>query len=163
MADSGDRPFVPPDFDVPIAFSADGFRLEPLGPQHNKADFAAWTSSMDHIRATPGFTGRSWPHPMSLAENRGDLERHAADFAARIGFTYTVLDDAGSVIGCVYIYPPADRGTDGADAEVRSWVSAEHAERDAPLYRVVSDWLVDAWPFRSIHYASRPDEGTGRD
>jgi hypothetical protein len=25
-----------------------------------------------------------------LAENLGDLERHAADFAARSGFTYTV-------------------------------------------------------------------------
>jgi hypothetical protein len=28
------------------------FVLEPLGPEHNEQDFAAWTSSMDHIIAT---------------------------------------------------------------------------------------------------------------
>jgi len=155
MSDSSDRPFVPADFAVPVALSADGFRLEPLGPQHNEADHAAWTSSMDHIRATPGFAGRSWPYPMTLEENRGDLERHAADFAARIGFTYTVLDEAGKVIGCVYIYPPKEPGDDEADAVVRSWVSVEHAARDADLWRVVSTWLADAWPFRAVRYAPR--------
>ena len=76
--------------------------LEPLGPQHNERDYAAWTSSMEHIRATPGFLDSSWPHPMTLAENRGDLERHQQDFADRTGFTYTVLDPAdGDVIGCL--------------------------------------------------------------
>jgi hypothetical protein len=155
MRDDQLSPFVPADFAVPLALHADGFHLEPLGPQHNQADHAAWTSSMDHIHATPGFEGGRWPHPMSLDENRGDLERHAADFAARIGFTYTVLDDAGSVIGCVYIYPPQEPGDDEADAEVRSWVSADHASRDADLWRVVSDWLATAWPFRQVRYAPR--------
>jgi len=99
--------FVPPDFAVPQGLNADQFRLEPLGPQHNAADYAAWSTSMDHIRATPGFTGASWPRPMTLAENLRDLERHANDFRERRGFTYTVLDTTtGDVIGCVYIYPP---------------------------------------------------------
>ena len=53
------------------------FRLEPLGPRHNAADYAAWTASTGHIRATPGFAGTGWPHPMSLADNRRDLERRA--------------------------------------------------------------------------------------
>ncbi len=70
----------------------EAFLLEPLGPQHNVADYAAWTSSLDHIRATPGFADRSWPHEMSSDENLADLERHARDFEARTGFTYTVLD-----------------------------------------------------------------------
>ena len=83
--------------------------LEPLGPQHNDRDYAAWTSSMDHIRATPGFAGREWPREMTLDENRGDLERHERDFAARTGFTYTVKDPGdGDVVGCVYIYPLDD-------------------------------------------------------
>ncbi len=129
----------------------------PLGPEHNEADHLAWSSSIEHIRATPGFEGRDWPQPMNLDQNRHDLERHAADFAARTGFTYTVLDDAGTVIGCVYIYPPHEPGVDGADAEVRSWTSAAMADRDAELDRVVRDWLADAWPFASVRYASRPD------
>jgi hypothetical protein len=149
------RPFVPDDFVVPTELSVEGFRLVPLGPQHNEADHAAWMSSIEHIRATPGFVDRDWPQPMSLEQNRTDLVRHADDFAARIGFTYTVMDDAGAVIGCVYIYPPQDPAPDGADADVRSWVSAAHADRDADLYRVVSSWLADAWPFRRVRYAPR--------
>ena len=47
--------FVPEDFAVPDGFIAAEFRLTPLGPQHNEADYAAWTASIDHIRATPGF------------------------------------------------------------------------------------------------------------
>ena len=66
--------------------------LEPLGVEHNESDYDAWSSSIRHILATPGFEGSSWPHEMTLEENRRDLERHADDFAARTGFTYTVLD-----------------------------------------------------------------------
>lgn len=139
------------------------FVLEPLGPQHNEADYAAWTSSMEHIRATPGFVGRSWPHAMSLAENLGDLEEHARDFEERLGFTYTVLRPGDSdVIGCVYIYPvgAADTGRaadhDPHDASVRSWVRADRAALDAPLWSAVSDWLREAWPFERVAYAARP-------
>jgi hypothetical protein len=160
--------FVPADFAVPDGLVADeGFRLAPLGPQHNEADYAAWTDSIDHIRATPGFAGRSWPHPMSLEDNLGDLERHAQDFAERRGFTYTVLS-AGSdeVIGCVYIYPLSGQelggGTDGTDgtegargAAVRSWVRADRAQLDRAVYDAVLAWLERDWPFHSIEYASR--------
>ena len=151
------RRLVPDRFEVPRELSARGFHLVPLGPEHNEADHAAWSSSIDHIRATPGFTCRDWPRPMSLEQNLGDLERHAADVADRAGFTYTVLDDDGTVIGCVYIYPARSPESDGADADVRSWVSAAHAARDADLYRAVRDWLADAWPFATVRYASRPD------
>jgi hypothetical protein len=154
--------FVPADFAVPDGLVADeGFRLAPLGPQHNEADYAAWTDSIDHIRATPGFTGRSWPHPMSLEDNLHDLEQHAQDFAGRRGFTYTVLG-AGSdeVIGCVYIYPLKDEepvaGTEGAPgAAVRSWVRADRAQLDRVVHDAVLAWLERDWPFHSIEYASR--------
>lgn len=148
---SDDAPgFVPDDFVVPGHLGAAGFWLEPLGPQHNDADYHAWTSSMSHIQATPGFSGRSWPHPMTPAENLADLERHAADFAGRRGFTYTVLDpESRDVIGCLYIYPSKD---DGHDANVSSWVRADQASCDASLRAVVRDWLSSAWPFRAAHY-----------
>src|ERR1700761_8947453 len=129
-------PFVPDDFVTPLVLSGPGFRLEPLGPQHNDADHHAWTSSIEHIRATPGFATRRWPpaEGMSLDQNRRDLEQHAEDFARRAGFTYTVLDEEDTVIGCLYIYPARD---DPAVAEVRSWVTARRAELDAPLYEAV--------------------------
>jgi hypothetical protein len=145
--------FVPPDFEVPLGIETPDFVLEPLGPGHNDRDYAAWTSSLEHVRATPGFSGGSWPHEMSPDENRGDLERHAEDFRTRKGFTYTVLDpESRDVIGCVYIYPVRD--TDHV-ASVRSWVRVSHARLDTPLWRAVSDWLAADWPFASVEYAPR--------
>ncbi len=146
------EPFVPVSFDVPDRFDGPGFRLEPLGPQHNERDFEAWDSSIDHIRATPGFSPEgSWPTPMSLDANRGDLIRHAQDFGNREGFTYSILDD-DAVIGCVYIYPSRDQGH---DADVRSWVRVSRAELDAVVYRSLSQWLADTWPFENPIYAVR--------
>src|SRR6185437_2887024 len=89
-----EEPFVPADFVVPDGLATDQFRLEPLGPQHNTRDYAAWSSSIEHILATPGFDS-GWPYEMTLDDNRRDLERHAKDFADRVGFTYTVLEPEG--------------------------------------------------------------------
>lgn len=156
-----DQLFVPVDFAVPRGLTAEEFRLEPLGPEHNAADYTAWTTSIDHIRATPGFPWGDWPHEMSLAENLYDLERHADDFAGRRGFTYTVLSiPGGEVIGCVYIYPPrgdspGQPGPGGQPAAVRSWVRADRAALDPVLYHAVRAWLERDWPFGPIEYASR--------
>ena len=156
-----DELFVPEDFVVPDGLTAGEFRLAPLGPQHNEADYAAWTASMDHIRATPGFPDGSWPREMSLSDNLRDLERHAQDFAERRGFTYTVLSTGtGEVIGCVYIYPPRGERPGGASegeqrAAVSSWMRADRAALDPVLYHTVRAWLERDWPFHSIEYASR--------
>jgi hypothetical protein len=138
----------------PAGLCVDELRLEPLGPEHNERDHAAWSPSVEHIRATPGFEGRNWPpDDMSLAENLADLEAHAADFAARRGFTYTVLrGETADVIGCVYVYPARD-GTH--DAVVRSWVRATDAELDAVLLRAMREWLERDWPFTAVEYAPR--------
>ena len=150
-----DDAFVPDDFIVPTELITARFRLEPLGPQHNAADHAAWTSSIEHISTTPGFPGWGWPpaNGMTLEANLVDLERHAADFIERRGFTYTVIDTAdGKVIGCVYIYPSR---SEDFDADVRSWVSAENAELDEPLYAAVSNWLSTQWPLKAVNYQPR--------
>ena len=156
-------PFVPDEFEPPRRLASKLFVLEPLGPRHNEADYAAWMSSLVHIRATPGFVDGSWPHEMSLAENLGDLVEHAEDFATRRGFTYTVLDpDGNDVIGCVYIYPVGTADSDAAavvgvhDASVRSWVRADWVALDVPLWRVVTDWIARDWPFEHVAYAPRP-------
>ncbi|MGA8679408.1 MAG: GNAT family N-acetyltransferase [Acidimicrobiales bacterium] len=146
---------VPDDFSVPQGVSTDRFRLEPLAQRHNVADHKAWTSSIDHIRSTPGFAGRTWPNvPLSVEENAVDIAEHEADFAARSGFTYTVLEAAtGDVIGCVYLYPPRRQGF---DVDARSWVRAESAALDQPLHDLVRQWLIDEWPFHAPDYAQRP-------
>lgn len=142
--------FVPDGFEVPERFEGEGFRLEPLGVQHNESDHRAWMSSIDHIRSSPGFPDGRWPREMTLEENADDLRRHAVDFAGRRGFTYTVLEgDGDEVVGCVYIYPAEDAQV---DAHVSSWVRADRADLDLPLRRVVSAWLERDWPFTSFHY-----------
>jgi hypothetical protein len=146
--------FVPPGFEPPPGLVSEAFVLEPLGPHHNEADYAAWTSSMTYIHGLPGFEGQAWPHEMSLEANREDLEGHARDFEQRSGFTYTVLDPVdGDVIGCVYVYPARDGS--GHDASVRSWVRADRAPLDGLLWQAVSDWLRRDWPFANVVYASR--------
>ncbi|HVQ92430.1 MAG TPA: hypothetical protein VMU51_15445 [Mycobacteriales bacterium] len=145
--------FVADDFVIPAGLETDRFVLEPLGPQHNEADYAAWTSSYEHIRATPGFADGSWPTELTLAQNRDDLVRHQADFLARRGFTYTVLDaQTREVIGCVYLYPAR---REGFDVSARSWVRRDRAELDIVLWRAVTEWLRASWPWTAPDYASR--------
>ena len=147
-------PFVPPDFVAPSSLETPRFRLEPLGPRHNAADYAAWTSSIEHIHRTPGWTDSTWPDGRSPTDNLRDLLRHADDFEQRRGFTYTVLDAATTdVIGCVYIYPEPDAPH---RAHVQSWVRADRAELDIPLWRAVCAWLDADWPFEGVTYAERP-------
>ena len=142
---------VPDDYIVPLTLTGPGFRLEPLGPQHNDADHHAWMSSIEHIRATSGFSTRRWPpaEGMSPDENLRDLQRHADDFGRRVGFTYTVLDADDVVVGCVYIYPSR---ADTNITEVRSWVTANRAELDSVLHETVDSWLAADWPFTDVRY-----------
>lgn len=152
----GAEDFVPAGFVPPTTLVTDRFRLEPLGPQHNEADLAAWTSSIDHIRSTPGYRTGTWPPPggMSPGDNLSDLRRHAADFAARTGFTFTVLDpaDSSDVIGCVYLYPAK---SSDHDVTVRSWVRADRADLDAPLADAVAEWLAADWPWARVDRCGR--------
>ncbi|WP_405490313.1 N-acetyltransferase [Streptomyces sp. NBC_00096] len=155
--------FVPgPDvFEVPVGLVGEGFRLEPLGPEHNERDLAAWSGSIDWVRATPGFLG-DWPpsEGMPVESNLADLVRHAKDFAERRGFTYSVLEGEGEggglsdVVGCLYIYPAK---ADPERVHVSSWVRADRAPLDKVLYGTVMRWLAEVWPFPAdrIDYAAR--------
>ena len=151
--------FVPEGFTPPDGLIAEAFVLEPLGPEHNKADHAAWMSSIEHIHESPGFADAfdddpdPWPRPMTLEQNLSDLEQHAQDFHDRVRFTYTVLDPVDrDVIGCVYLYPSP---LDGVDVRARSWVRRTHADLDEPLRRAVRAWLDGPdWPFERIDFAA---------
>jgi hypothetical protein len=141
----------------PAGLVNDLFELEPLGPKHHEADFRAWTTSLDHVRSTPGFAaehwgGDEWPYPMSPEENLADLAQHAREFEAGEAFAYTVLDPAdGDVIGCVYVDPD-----EVAEARCRLWVRADRADLDARLFEAVREWLNGpAWRLRSVRFPGR--------
>ena len=147
--------FVPAGFEPPTSLATDRFVLEPLGPQHNEADHAAWMSSIDHIRSTPGYPDGDWPpHAgMTLEENLGDLRRHADDFAQGKGFTFTVLDPGDrDVIGCVYLYPTR---SDETDVAVQTWVRADRADLDVPLAEAIAGWIADDWPWERVDRCGR--------
>ncbi|MEI6403284.1 MAG: N-acetyltransferase [Actinomycetota bacterium] len=161
--------FVPADFVVPRTLQGGGFVLEPLGPEHNDSDHAAWSGSIDHIHATPGFTaalwqGDDWPYPMSSEQNLADLQMHAREFAAREAFAYSVLADHGAdsadVIGCVYVDPDPDAVVQPA-AMVRCWVRADHADLDGVLAATVAEWLQRDWPFAGVRFPGRGGSLTG--
>jgi ribosomal protein S18 acetylase RimI-like enzyme len=151
-----EQPFVPAGFVVPPAPATDRFKLEPLGPQHNDSDYEAWSSSVEHIHATPGYETSSWPDERNIDDNLRDLQGHADDFENGIGFTYTVIDPATEdVIGCVYIYPAK---SEEHDARVQSWVTVSRAALDVPLWERVRDWLANQWPFERVDYAERSNK-----
>ncbi|KAG9243848.1 hypothetical protein BJ878DRAFT_542866 [Calycina marina] len=145
---------VPEDFIVPTSLKEEKFRLEPLTGSHNEEDYAAWQSSIEHIHATPGFSGKEWPmKELPLETNLEELNEHHDDFKSRKGFTYTVLSTStGKVIGCVYLY---EAKREGYDVDLKSWVSADYAELDKSLHEAVLSWLKTEWPFKSVDYATR--------
>jgi RimJ/RimL family protein N-acetyltransferase len=148
----GTQPLVPVDFSVPQPPGHLWFRFAVLGPEHNASDLEAWSSSIEHIHSTPGFSPDDWPHRrFTLEENRADLEQHWDHHQRRLDFAWTVLAPArpDTVIGCVYLKPDP---TAVADAEARSWVRADRAELDGELRGHLRPWFATAWPLR-VRYA----------
>jgi hypothetical protein len=150
------KTFVPENFTIPPVPASPVLVLTQLLTDHNESDLAAWSASYDQIHGTPGYEGYPWPpvEPYSLEQNRGDLQGHMDDWAARQGFTYTVLDpNGGDVIGCVYIYPSKDDPS--FDAHIRSWVRGDKPELDKVLHDLISTWVATEWPFTNVRYAPR--------
>jgi hypothetical protein len=141
------RPLLPVSIDPPLPPSHPDFRFEVLGPEHNESDLEAWTTSIDHIRATAGFPlDDGWPvRGYTLEQNLDDLVRHRDHHERHLDFAWTVLDRAApaTVIGCVYLKP--DPGPSGG-AVARSWVQADRAHLDRPLRAHLAPWFAAAWP-----------------
>src|SRR5688572_19084720 len=96
--------FYPADASVPEELRTEEFLLRPLRAADNPLDYEAVMATQESLRRRGS---GDWPRPdFTPEENLADLEGHEADFAARHGFTYTVLDPAGvRCLGCVYFYP----------------------------------------------------------
>lgn len=145
---------VPDGFSLPAPIQTERLRLALLAPEHNESDYRAWTESMDFIRGLPGWASSSWPEPMTLQENLADCVSHIERSSSGVDFAYTVLlPDRDEVIGCVYFKPTKPPRADAV--RVLSWVTAEHADLDEPLYEAVTAWLAEAWPWFVVEYAPR--------
>jgi hypothetical protein len=159
-------PFYPADAPIPDGLRADEFRLRPLGRADNLLDYDAVMATQETLRRR-GDGG--WPRPdFTLDENRIDLERHAADFQARLGFTYTVQDPAGArCLGCVYVYPRADLmrrvGADettvarvGDEAAMWFWVRPDGVANDLDrrLLDALLPWLRNDFAFAGLVVAT---------
>ncbi|HET8583085.1 MAG TPA: hypothetical protein VFL65_07515 [Jatrophihabitans sp.] len=111
---------VPSDFEIPDPPDHPLFRFEPLGPEHNAADLDAWSSSIDHIHATPGFRPDGWPERRyTLAENLADLERHRDHHLRYVDFAWTARPAGRSARDRLRLpQTRSDRGSEGRGAIV---------------------------------------------
>ena len=148
-------PFIAADFEPPLFVDADQFVLKPLGPELVEIDYAAYMSSIEHIRTTFSTSG-SWPHEeISMADAMVDMQNEQRRFEARESFAYAVLTPDQQVeLGCVYVYPSSKKGF---DAVIRLWVTKDQFDAgfDSTLYRWTTTWIEDAWPFSGAAFPGR--------
>jgi len=98
----------------------------------------------------------TWPRDgFTLKENLEDLQMHQKEFENRVSFAYTVVSlDESKVLGCVYIKPCKDKGS---DARVTMWVRQSEFDKglDPILFKTVKDWIKSDWPFTKVIYPGR--------
>ena len=155
--------FYPAHSSVPEELRTDAFVLRPLRASDNPLDYEAVMATQEPLRRT---SGGDWPRPgFTPEENLADLEGHEADFHARRGFTYTVLDPAGArCLGCVYVYPLVRvlRGAGATDEmiaavgdhEAAAWFwtrpDAVAADLDRRLLAALIPWLRQGFAFARV-------------
>jgi hypothetical protein len=146
--------FYPDDAPVPTALRGDEFVLRPLRAADVDLDYEAVMASQEALRR--GSDGQ-WPRPdFTLEENLADLQGHEADFQARRGFTYTVMDPSETrCLGCVYAYPPEDNGDRrdrGHEAVVWFWVRPDRVagDLDRRLLAALIPWLRGDFAFARV-------------
>lgn len=147
--------FLPPGFSVPAVVETAGFRLRSITIHDAFKDYDAVMSSREHLWARFGALW-GWPAAeLSLEQNIIDLAWHQKEFQLRASFDYAVMSlDETRLLGCVYIDPPDQPGT---DAEVWFWArqSELSAGLEAELGRFVTAWLASAWPFATVSLNGR--------
>lgn len=145
-------PFVPADFSVPQYLDTERFRLRMLTIHDLELDYAAVTSSTEHLQTV---WNNDWPLGLTLEQNLIDLGWHQKEFQRRSSFAYTVVKlDESQVLGCVYIYPPSKRDF---DAEVYLWARASELPTglEHELEVRVRNWLAESWPFQRVAFPGR--------
>jgi hypothetical protein len=155
-------PFYPDDAPVPAGLRTDEFVLRMLAATDVELDYDAVMASKDmlHLRS-----GGSWPRDgFTLAENLADLQGHEADFHARRGFTYTIMNpEETQCLGCLYIYPlgvilhrigvETAEPEDERVAEASFWVRQERIadDLDKRVLAALLPWLRHDFAFSRLY------------
>ena len=149
--------FYPEDAPVPDGLRGDDFSLRPLRAADVELDYEAVLATQETLRRRT--VGR-WPHPgFTIEENLSDLQGHEADFHARRGFTYTVMDPTETrCLGCVYVYPSEvgdGSGHERADeAVVWFWTRPDCVadDLDRRLLAALAPWLRSDFAFARVRF-----------
>jgi RimJ/RimL family protein N-acetyltransferase len=154
--------FYPDDAPVPAGLRSDELLLRPLRATDVELDYEAVMATQEVLRRG---SGGAWPRPdFTLEENLADLQGHEADFLARRGFTYTVMDPTESrCLGCVYAYPPKDDRDGQAvahEAVVWFWVRPDCVadDLDRRLVAALVPWLRNDFAFARVLFRAWADD-----
>jgi hypothetical protein len=154
--------FYPAAAQIPLQWQTEWCFLRPLRATDVEMDFDAVMDSGEALRAA---SNHRWPRPdFTLEEDLVDLQHHEADFLARRGFTYTILNpEQARCLGCVYIYPSGKvtREKFGpTTGTVRFWLRPECIARDQDrdLFAGLRAWLADDWSFPLVLWWAAPSD-----
>jgi hypothetical protein len=147
------KTFIPINFNPPTSFNCANFHFRVLEEKLAALDFEAVMSSQSRLQGIFGVNSQ-WPkHDMTLAENIKSLSIHKQEFESREAFAYSIfncLED--KCLGSVYIDPSQSANY---DCDVYLWIRNDNIALDAVLYKTVSHWLHDDWPFAKIAFPGR--------
>jgi hypothetical protein len=144
--------FLPRDFQVPAVVETARFRMRSITIHDAFKDYDAVMSSREHLW---GRFGKAWGWPaedMTIEQNIVDLGWHQKEFQLRSSFDYAVMSlDEQRLLGCVYIDPPHEPGT---DADVWFWARQSELASglEAELASFLATWLATAWPFKTVTF-----------
>ncbi|MBI2036261.1 GNAT family N-acetyltransferase [Candidatus Microgenomates bacterium] len=149
------KSIVPKDFEIPGILATDQFKLSPLTIDDVDQDYQAIMNSLDHLRGVFGERS-TWPSPdLTRKQDLIDLGWHQKEFQMRSSFTYKVTSlDAKEYLGCVYILPSRNEGT---DVDIFMWVTQEAFGKglDLMLFEAVKKWIQKKWSFNKVRYPGR--------
>lgn len=144
---------VPASFEVPREYRTKSYKLVPLGPEVAKLDYAAYMSSIEHIRSR---MGGNWPKPeLTMDDQAKDMAGEEAQWKERKSFPYAVLTlDGSKELGCFYLRPSNKQGY---DVVATMWTTKEAFDQglEEQLYKDMKQWLASAWPFQKVAWVGR--------
>jgi hypothetical protein len=155
-------PFLPRDFVVPARVETPRFTLRSITIHDAFKDYDAVMSSRDHLWRRFG-TLWGWPAAdLTIEQNMVDLGWHQKEFQLRSSFDYAAMSpDDARLLGCVYIDPPHEAGT---DADVWFWARQSELASglEDELEAFVRGWLAQEWPFRALTLNGARTDVAGR-
>jgi hypothetical protein len=150
---------LPAGFAAPASLAYEDLRAHVLTRADLHDDVRGINASIDLIQTT---RGGGWPDGSVTEDfNFVDLVWHEQEFREGTSFSYAVYDDAGTYLGCCYLYPMGRRtelseSLLGHDVDISWWVTPDAYERGhyRTLYRALRHWVSAEFPFRAPYYSN---------